>query len=143
MLDARAAGKIRFLGASCEGDIARQCIESGHFDVMQMNYSLLDMSNATNIELCREKGIGVFVKTGLGRGKLTPKVLTELDSLQGEEKRKISALLSLCKNDGDTLMALAIQFLHSTAGISSVLLGSKSLQVRRDVHTIMQQLLRI
>lgn len=130
MLDAKAAGKIRFLGASCEGDIARQCIESGDFDVMQMNYSLLDMSNDDNIKLCREKGIGVFVKTGLGRGKLTPKVLTEVDSLQGEEKRKIQALLDLCNHDGDLLMAVAIQFLHSTSGVSSVLLGSKSLEVR-------------
>ena len=128
---------------------------------------------------CHEKGIGVFVKTGLGRGKLTPKVLTQVtpedgtlslpvclparppaclpaclpaplppslllafvdssphkvltqvDSLQGEEKRKIDALLELCNRDGDLLMALAIQFLHGTAGVSSVLLGSKSLQVR-------------
>jgi aryl-alcohol dehydrogenase-like predicted oxidoreductase len=130
MLDAKAAGKIRFLGASCEGDIARQCIESGDFDVMQMNYSLLDMSNDPNIALCREKGIGVFVKTGLGRGKLTPKVLTELDTLQGDEKRKVEALLDICHHDGDLLMAVAIQFLYATAGVSSVLLGSKSLQVR-------------
>lgn len=45
-----------------EGGIARQCIDSGDFDVMQLNYSLLDRSNEENIALCMEKGIGVFVK---------------------------------------------------------------------------------
>ena len=58
------------------------------------------------------------------------KVLTELDTLQGDEKRKVEALLDICHHDGDLLMAVAIQFLYATAGVSSVLLGSKSLQVR-------------
>ena len=38
-------GKIRFLGASCEGEIARQCIESGNFAVMQVSL-VADLSSA-------------------------------------------------------------------------------------------------
>ena len=89
MQDAKKAGKIRYLGASCDGDIARQCIESGDFDVMQMTYSLLEMQNDENIQLAYQKGIGVFVKTGLGRGKLTPKVLDNLDTLEGAERGRL------------------------------------------------------
>jgi aryl-alcohol dehydrogenase-like predicted oxidoreductase len=130
MKDAKAAGKIKALGASCDGDFARQCIESGDFDVMQMNYSLLDRGNEPNIASCAAKGIGVFVRTGLGRGKLTPKILREgeLEVISGDSERaKLSALIELVGGDGNLLMALAIQFLHANPGVSSALLGSKSL----------------
>lgn len=129
MKDAKAAGKIKALGASCDGDYARQCIASGDFDVMQMNYSLLDTSNEANIAACAAKGIGVFVRTGLGRGKLTPKILRdgELAAIQDEaEQDKLAALLDLVESDGELLMAVAIQFLHANPGVSSALLGSKS-----------------
>eukprot|EP01052_Picozoa_sp_SAG31_P037961 SAG31_NODE_4987_length_2819_cov_1.180147_2_plen_103_part_00 len=78
MKDARSAGKIKYLGGSCEGDYARQCIESGDFDVMQMNYSLLDRSNEANIKACAAKGIGVFVKTGA----MAPNILADFWSFR-------------------------------------------------------------
>eukprot|EP01047_Picozoa_sp_COSAG01_P079340 COSAG01_NODE_15013_length_1385_cov_1.798600_2_plen_170_part_01 len=71
MLDAKRAGKIRFLGASCDGDYARQCIEMGVFDVVQLAYSLIDRANEANIEACRAAGIGVFVRCALPTLKLS------------------------------------------------------------------------
>jgi aryl-alcohol dehydrogenase-like predicted oxidoreductase len=123
MKDAQKEGKIRYLGASIDGELARQCILSGDFDVMQMEYHLLNQQNKDNIKLCKEKGLGVLIRTGLGRGLLTAK------ALQAEVKpAKLQQLLELVNNDGDLLSTLALNFLYENKGISSVLIGTKNLE---------------
>lgn len=127
MKDAQKAGKIRFLGASIDGELATRCINSGDFDVMQMCYSLLDQNNEDNIKLANEKGIGVLIRSGLAAGSLTARVIPHLNENIGR-KDKIIRLLELVGNDGDALTALALNFLYSNEGISSVLVGSKRFQ---------------
>ena len=70
MKDARAEGKIRFLGASTGGEIALRCIASGDFDVLQLEYSLTNRSDEGVIRLCGAQGIGVLVRGGLAYGRL-------------------------------------------------------------------------
>jgi aryl-alcohol dehydrogenase-like predicted oxidoreductase len=123
MKDAQKQGKIRYLGASIDGELATQCILSGDFDVMQMEYHLLNQENEDNIKLCDEKGLGVLIRTGLGRGLLTSR------ALQAEVKpAKLQQLLELVNNDGDLLSTLALNFLYENKGISSVLIGTKNLE---------------
>ncbi|WP_026487244.1 aldo/keto reductase [Caldanaerobius polysaccharolyticus] len=124
MKDAQKEGKIRFLGASCDGDVAKRCIQSGEFDVIQMHYNLLHRDNSENIEECGKKGIGVLIRGGLGAGLLTPRVIPHLNEIQ--EKEKIAALLDLVKGNGDMLTAIALNFLYRNDNISSVLVGSKN-----------------
>ncbi|MFC3884687.1 aldo/keto reductase [Bacillus songklensis] len=127
MKDAKAEGKIRFLGASIDGELARHCINSGDFDIMQMEYNLLNQHNEGNIQLCKEKGIGVLIRTGLGRGLLTPKVLNYLEE-DMPHKKQIQALLDLVNNDANLLSSIALQFLYQNDGISSVLIGTKNFE---------------
>lgn len=123
MKDAQREGKIRYLGASIDGELAKQCILSGDFDVMQMEYHLLNQQNEENIKLCEEKGLGVLIRTGLGRGLLTSR------ALQAELKpAKLEKMLELVNGDGDLLTTLALNFLYENKGISSVLIGTKNLE---------------
>lgn len=123
MKDAQKEGKIRYLGASIDGELAKKCILSGDFDVMQMEYHLLNQENEENIKLCEEKGLGVLIRTGLGRGLLTAR------ALQAEFKpAKLQQMLELVNNDGDLLTTLALNFLYENQGISSVLIGTKNLE---------------
>ncbi len=124
MKDAQKEGKIRFLGASIDGDLATQLIESGEFDVMQLGYNLLDQTNEENIARCKEKGIGVFIRSGLGAGLLTSRVIPLLNE-DLPHKEKILRLLELVNGDGHRLAALALHFLYKNPGISSVLIGTK------------------
>ena len=78
MKDARAEGKIRFLGASTGGEIALRCIASGDFDVLQLEYSLTNRSDERIVRLCGERGIGVLVRGGLAYGRLTTRVIPHL-----------------------------------------------------------------
>lgn len=125
MKEARKEGRVKLLGASIDGNLARQCIESGDFDIMQMEYHLLNQKNRSNIQLAKEKGIGVFIRTGLGRGMLTARA-SQLLSKGAEENKKLKLLVNLVNKDYALLTKLALHFLYETEGISSVLIGTKS-----------------
>ena len=65
MKEARAAGLVRFLGASVNGKVLDRCIESGDFDVVQVGYSLLNQAEVDRIATARARGIGVLIRSGL------------------------------------------------------------------------------
>ena len=125
MQDAQKAGKVRYLGASIDGDLAHRCIMSGDFDVMQMGYNLIHQGNAENIRLAHERGIGVFIRSGLGNGLLTSRVVSNMDRLGERDREKVQQLLALVEGDTDKLTALGLQFLYENEGISSVIVGTK------------------
>lgn len=136
MKDAQKEGKIRFLGASTWGDIAKQCINSGDFQVMQLEYSLLSRGDENLVNLCGEKGIGVFLRGGLAYGRLTSRVIPHLDE-QGDNKEKITELLRLVNNNGDMLTSLALNFLYKNPNVSTVLVGSKNIEhIRKNFELL-------
>lgn len=122
MQDARAEGKIRFLGASPPPDLLDACIESGAFDCLQIGINLLDRKAEKAIEKCRERGIGVLVRSGFAMGRLTPKVIEHL-----EDNPEVKALLEFV-GDPKLLPSLALGYLYSLPGISTVLVGTKNLE---------------
>ena len=110
MKDAQKAGKVRYLGASIDGDLAKRCIMMGDFDVMQMGYNLFHQANAENIRLCKERGMGVLIRSGLGNGLLTPRVAQNLDRLGAHDRAKAEKLLKLVEGDTELLTALGLHF---------------------------------
>jgi len=69
---ARAAGKVRFLGFSCEEPwTARTLIVSGQFDVVQLRYNLIYQSGALHaLNEAHNAGIGVAVMRPMTSGIL-------------------------------------------------------------------------
>jgi aryl-alcohol dehydrogenase-like predicted oxidoreductase len=131
MKEARERGFVRYLGASVDGPVLDRCIESGDFDVVQVGYSLLWQGEGERIKKAAERGIGVLIRSGLGGGWLTSRALR----VRPEERpKKVNALLELCNGDAEKVTSLALQFLARNAGISSILVGSKSsLNIRSAV----------
>jgi len=123
MKEARAAGQVRYLGASVNGPVLSRCIASGDFDVVQVGYSLLDPSEEENIAEAARRGIGVLVRSGLGGGWLTASALRVA---RQERPARVNALLDLCGGDGARLTALGLHFIARNPGVASVLIGSKS-----------------
>lgn len=126
MKEARDEGKVRFLGASTAGEVARRCIESGEFDVMQLDYSLLDHRDEELVDLCGRQGIGVLIRGGLGYGALTPRVVNNLELLTTDVRRKVEALLELVDGDPERLIALALRFIYRNQNVTSVLIGTRN-----------------
>ena len=125
MKDAKKEGKLQLLGASIDSRLARFCVDSGDFDMLQLGYSLLDRANAENITYCKEKGVGVFIRTGLAFGRLTERGMTAQKSAAKKDE-KLEELYTLCDWDGDLLTAMALRFLYETEGITSILAGTKN-----------------
>lgn len=128
MQDAKKEGKIKKLGASIDGALAKRCIESGDFDVLQMDYNLANQRNRENIALAAERGIAVLVRSGFGKGLFTPRVLDKKTWWNIPLAMKIHKLLRLVDGDVKTYMAIALQFLYAEKGVTSVLLGSKKVE---------------
>jgi aryl-alcohol dehydrogenase-like predicted oxidoreductase len=123
MLEAKEAGKISFLGASPPTHLIRRCIDLGVFDVLQVAYSLVDRGAEADIALAADKGIGILIRSGFGGGLLTPRVLKRPDLLP-----RVQPYLDLLSGDAEQLPALALHFLKRNTGISSVLVGTKSVE---------------
>ena len=69
LLDARQAGKTRYIGYSGDNDAARWAIESGHFDTLQTSFNLVDQRARTQLfPLARKNGMGIIVKRPIANG---------------------------------------------------------------------------
>lgn len=140
MKEAQAEGKVRFLAASPPLHLLDACIESGDFDVLQVDYSLLNRQAEPLIRKAASRGIGILVRGGFAMGRLTPKGVAEM----GRDPRlaaQIRPLLDLVDGDASLLPQLALAFLRSNPAVSSVLVGSKDLaHVERNIRLLNAQM---
>jgi len=135
MREAQDAGRVRYLGASCGAGLARRCIESGDFQVLQLTYNLLDRGAEPAIALAAERGIGVLLKGPLAGGWLTPRAEAAA-AKRPEMAERLKPYLDLVGGDHSRLPALALAFCRRNPGVTSILAGSKSAEhVRRNVET--------
>lgn len=59
---AQAAGKVRFISLSADGDAARKAIEIGEYDTLQCTYNILQPECADIIAAASEKDMGIIIK---------------------------------------------------------------------------------
>jgi aryl-alcohol dehydrogenase-like predicted oxidoreductase len=68
VLDAKEAGKTRFLGYSGENEDAEWAVQSGIFDTLQTSFNLLDQRARYGLfEQARSRGIGIIGKRPIGQ----------------------------------------------------------------------------
>ncbi|MHB1050026.1 MAG: aldo/keto reductase [Bacteroidota bacterium] len=124
MKEARQSGKTRFIGLSTDDvETAILSIHSGDYDTIQVSY------NALNIQFGREvfpdaqkNNIGVIVKDGMARGKLTVKFRDVKDK---SEFGKIAAIEVLARKYSMELSELALRFCMTNPAIASIIIGTK------------------
>jgi aryl-alcohol dehydrogenase-like predicted oxidoreductase len=69
LLDARQAGQTRYLGYSGDNEAAVWAVQSGHFDVLQTSFNLVDQRARTILfPLLRDSGIGLIAKRPIANG---------------------------------------------------------------------------
>jgi aryl-alcohol dehydrogenase-like predicted oxidoreductase len=125
--DARRQGKIRFLGAS--GSVSEQislaALESGHFQALQVPFNLLDRRIAQHVlPRATRQGIAILTRSAFLRG-----VLTESANLpeQLADLRKTALLAHGQLTEISDLSELALRFCLSFTGVSSVIVGVRSI----------------
>ena len=141
----RREGRIRAIGVSNFGpkemDQARQ---HGAIDVLQPPYNALWREvEAATLPYCRANNIGVIPYSGLAQGLLTGTLSRDTKFVEGDERRTtvlfqpgtyeraidaVEGLRAIATRYGKTVAQLAIQWLTSRPGVSSPLLGGRTVK---------------
>jgi myo-inositol catabolism protein IolS len=141
----RAQGRIRAIGVSNFGaeemDRAR---EYGTIDVLQPPYNMLWREiEAATLPYCRKHNIGVMPYSGLAQGLLTGTLSGDTVFADGDERRTtvlfqpgpyeraleaVEGLRPIARKYGKSVPQLAAQWLTSRPGISSPLLGARTVR---------------
>ena len=111
-------------------------IETGMWDVIQLAFNMLDQTQLPAIELAAQKGVGIVVRSVLFKGVLTGKgnaLHPALRSVQDHRQKYLQLLNDHIK----MLSELAIRFVLSCKGVSSVLIGiDKSIYLESALTTL-------
>ena len=119
---------MRFLGASVYGEAnALAVIESGHFDVLQIPFNVLDQRMADAVLPAADAaGVGIVVRSAVLKGALTPKARYLPGPLERLRTAAERARDRLANGSWDDLPKAATRFCLSFPVVSSVLTGAKT-----------------
>jgi aryl-alcohol dehydrogenase-like predicted oxidoreductase len=136
LLEAREAGKTRFIGYSGDNEAALWAINSGHFDTLQTSFNLLDQGPRKNsLPLAKAKGMGVIIKrpianavwgatSGTGREQYRSRAqrLADMGPIPGAPEDPISLSLgfTLAHDEVDTAIVGTRNPAHMRANIAKI-----------------------
>jgi aryl-alcohol dehydrogenase-like predicted oxidoreductase len=141
----RSQGKIRSVGVSnFTPEEMEQAGKYGRIDVLQPPYNMLWREiEAKTLPYCREHNIGIMPYSGLAQGLLTGTLKRDTVFVEGDERRTtvlfqpgtyekaldaVEGLRPIAAKYGKTVPQLAIQWLTSRPGVSSPLLGARTVR---------------
>jgi aryl-alcohol dehydrogenase-like predicted oxidoreductase len=104
--------------------VLERCIDSDDFQVVQVGYSILNQTEEKRIARAHHRGLGVLIRSGLSQGWLTKRILSTKEQ---DRPPVVKELVKLCEGDLNLLTSLALHFLMLQDGVSSILVGTKSL----------------
>ncbi len=124
----REKGVIRATGASTYSvSETKKCIDSGHWDVVQLPFNLMDQSQGETFTLAHEKGVGIVVRSVLFKGILSNKG-RHLHTALKDVERHVQLYKDFGTEHSFDIVTLAIKFALSYRQISSVLVGIDRLE---------------
>lgn len=139
----RAAGRIRAIGVSnFTSDEMRAASEYGTIDVLQPPYNMFwRFIEGDQLPYCQENGIGVMAYSGLAQGLLTGELTRETKFAPGDQRPTtvlfqpgtyercldaVEELKPIAARAGLTVAQLAAAWLLSRPGVSTVLVGART-----------------
>lgn len=129
LLRAKEAGLIRYVGLATRWhDLSKEAAALPGFDTVltYLDYNLIDQSAARLIDFAAGRGKGVINATPLANGLLTgkdPRMDTEMHVEVRRHRALASELYDFCRQQGVSLLALALQYPLRNPGISITLTG--------------------
>jgi aryl-alcohol dehydrogenase-like predicted oxidoreductase len=125
MKEAQHAGKVRYLGISTDDiETALLAIDSGEYDSVQVSYNAINVEFAKKVfPTAQKKDIGIIVKDGMARGKLSAKYS---DVTEQAERARIERIRAVAEQYSMSLSELAVRFIISHPAVASVIVGTKN-----------------
>ena len=142
--DIKRSGKAQAVGVSIndhEPDSAREIIESGLIDTVQVIYNIFDPTPAASLfPAAVKRNVGVIARCPLDEGALTGKIdqFTQFESgdfragyFKGDRKKQVSEHVAAIQRDlhirNGILPEVALRFCLSNPAVSSVIPGMRTL----------------
>jgi len=118
---AKEAGKIKHLGFSFHDtpEVLKEIIDSGYFELMLVQYNIVDQVNHDMINYAGKKGLAVAVMGSVGGGRLAGKDLPE-------------EMMKWLTPERDNFADLAFKFVLSNPNVSVALSGMGSEEMLDD-----------
>ena len=88
---AQAAGKVRFISLSADGETARKAIEIGEYDTLQITYNVLEQEPGDIVAVAREKDMGISIKVPIGSAIYEKPRPTDGSAVEWDRARTILA----------------------------------------------------
>lgn len=122
----RDTGKVRYIGASVYGcDAAKAAIRAGHFDCLEIAYSMLDRRPELGLlDRARENNIGIIARSVLLKGALTER-FWQLPAALAVLKNAVVRLAEIAGGAGE-LPGLAYRYVLSHQPPHAALVGTSS-----------------
>lgn len=124
LLDAKQAGKTRYVGYSGDNEAARWAVDSGHFDTLQTSYNLVDQRAREYLfPEARARGLGIIAKRpianaawGYGNGA---------SSLYRQRAREMAEMGPI-PGAPDNPILLTLGFTLAHAAVDTAIVGTKN-----------------
>lgn len=124
---ARQQGKIRFIGASADGEEAPfEALKNKSIQTVQGTFNLLNQKFTRRVfPSAGQQGVGVLVRSAYLRGVLTSQLNTIPDRLSPLRDSALGAL-KVIRDEVGSLAEAALRFCLSFSEVSSVIIGVRS-----------------
>ena len=129
-------GLARAIGVSVYAvEETAKAIESGMWDVIQLNYNLMDQRQGRLFPLAQQHGVGIVVRSVLLKGILTDRGRNLHPELKAVEQHR-NLYNELLSKGVPTLSDLATKFVLSHNMVSSVLIGIDRMEYLQNVLAV-------
>lgn len=133
VLDAKQAGKTRFIGYSQENEHALLAIETGLFDTLQTTFNVVDQRARYGLfALAEAKGVGIILKRPIanalwGRPGLPSDYYNKTDGVGNELAERTKALAEMGPIPGapDDPIELALGFALAHPTVATAIVGTR------------------
>jgi aryl-alcohol dehydrogenase-like predicted oxidoreductase len=128
LLDARQAGKTRFIGYSGDNEAAAWAVESGIFDTLQTSFNLVEQRARYGLlQAAKEQDMGVIIKRPIANGAWgAPSSPSAYASQYWQRAQAMAALGPLPPEAPDNPILLALGFTLAHDEVDTAIVGTKN-----------------
>jgi hypothetical protein len=125
LLDAKQAGKTRFIGYSGDNDAARWAVEHEVFDTLQTSFNLVDQQARKELfPLAREKGMGIIAKRPIANAAWGRESSPSFYANEYHRRAQILEDMGPVPGDPGNPIVLALGFVLAHEAVNTAIVGT-------------------
>lgn len=129
LLDAKQAGKTRFIGYSGDNDAAQWAVEHGVFDTLETSFSLVDQQARERLfPLAQGKGMGVIAKRPIANAAWGKKKSPSMYAREYHRRAQIMADMGPIPEAPDNAIVLALGYVLAYDAVDTAIVGTSDPQ---------------